>query len=243
MLRVMLVDDEPPARRALKRLLEEHDDVAVVGEAGSVAEARQALRKVRPDVVFMDVEMGDGEGFEMLDGAGPQPDVVFVTAYSRYAVHAFEVAAADFLVKPVDPERLALTVQRLRQRHDLQGERNGRDAPAPDKDRLLINLPGARLSLPFQAVLSLTAEGDFTRIAISGGREQLVCRLLGQFEADLPRPPFLRLSRSILVNLAQVDRVEWLEGGRAQLFLDHAKHMVPLGRAAARRLRQMEAPA
>lgn len=243
MLRVMLVDDEPPARRALKRLLAQHDGVAVVSEAGSVAEARQALPKVRPDVVFMDVEMGDGKGFEMLDGAGPQPDVVFVTAYSRYAVHAFEVAAADFLVKPVDPERLALTIERLRQRHDRQGERNGRDAPTPDKGRLLINLPGTRLSLPFQAVLSLTAEGDFTRIATSGGREELVCRLLGQFEAELPRPPFLRLSRSILVNLAQVHRVEWLEGGRAQLFLGPAKHMVPLGRAAARRLRQMEATA
>ncbi|MEP9375275.1 LytTR family DNA-binding domain-containing protein [Aquabacter sp. CN5-332] len=240
MLRVMLVDDEPPARRGLKRLLAEHGDFCIVAEAATLAEAVKAHAATRPDVVFLDVELGDGKGFEMLAGADTRPDVVFVTAYSRYAVRAFDVAAADFLVKPVDPERLALALQRLRERRAAMplDRLDGSGAIPAERERPLLNLPGMRLTVPFKMVLSLSAEGDFTRIALSDGREQLICRLLGQFETDLPRPPFHRLSRSIIVNLDHVHRVEWTDGGRAQMFLGRSKQAVPLGRTAARRLRQ-----
>lgn len=225
----MVVDDEPPARRSLKRLLAEHPDLAVVGEAASLAEARQQLAAMRPDIVFLDVELGDGKGFEALPDADPVPEVVFVTAYSRYAVEAFDVAAADFLVKPVDPERLALTLQRLRQR---------RAQPVPGEARLRLHLPGRQVLLPQARILSLTAEGDFTRIAVSEEKDHLVCRLLGQFEAELPDPPFRRLGRSLIVNLSQVRRVEHAESGRARLLLGAEERPLALGRAALRRLKE-----
>lgn len=225
----MVVDDEPPARRSLKRLLAEHPDLMVVGEAESLAEARQGLAEVRPDIVFLDVELGDGKGFEALPQAGPLPETVFVTAYSRYAVDAFDVAAADFLVKPVDPERLAVTLQRLRQRRALQ---------APGEAKLRLHLPGRQVLLPQARILSLAAEGDFTRIAVSEEKDQLVCRLLGQFEAELPDPPFRRLGRSVIVNLTQVRGVEHADGGRARLLLGPEERPLVLGRAALRRLKE-----
>lgn len=233
MLRVMIVDDEPPARRGLRRLLAAHGDVVVVAEAASLHEARPALAAVRPDLVFLDVELGDGKGFHAIAGTEPRPDVIFVTAYSRYAVDAFDVAAADFLVKPVEPERLALALQRLRERRAL--------LPAHEA-RLRISLPGQQLLLPRARLLSLEAEGDFTRIAISGDKDRLVCRLLGQFEADLPDPPFRRLGRSVIVNLDQVQQVKNLDGGCARLLLGPEGRALDLGRAATRRLRETSRP-
>lgn len=229
----MVIDDEPPARRALKRLLAAHADLMIAGEAGSLAEARDALAQVRPDVIFLDVELGDGKGFEALAPATeltlPRPDVVFVTAYGRYAVEAFDVAAADFLMKPVEPARLAICLQRLRERRQPAG--------IPEA-RLRVQLPGRQQLLPHGAILSLQAEGDFTRIATLDERDLMVCRLLGQFEAELPDPPFRRLSRSLIVNVRQVRRVEGLEGGRARLLLGPQERPLALGRAAARRLKE-----
>lgn len=241
MLRVMLVDDEPPARRGLKRLLAQHADLSVVAEAGSLAEAIATLPAAEPDIVFLDVELGDGKGFEVLGHAETRPEVVFVTAYSRYAVRAFDVAAADFLVKPISPERLALTLQRLRQR---QSSRPGDDvsAGASDRRKLLLNLPGMRIIVPVASVLLLEADGDFTRIITADGGEHMICRLLGQFQAELPSPPFHRLSRSMIVNLDHVHRMEWTGGGRAELLLGPFNRAVSLGRAAARRLRQAGLP-
>lgn len=229
MLRVMVVDDEPPARRSLKRLLAAHADVIVAGEAASLAEARAALAAIRPDVVFLDVELGDGKGFEALRALAPAPEVVFVTAYSRYAVEAFDVAATDFLMKPVEPERLALALQRLRLRLGPTADR---------EDKLRLTLPGRQVLVPHARILALAAEGDFTRIHVSEDKDLLVCRLLGQFESELPDPPFRRLSRSVIVNLAQVRRVENADGGRVQVILGAETRPLALGRAAARRLRE-----
>lgn len=236
MLRVMVVDDEPPARRGLKHLLAAHPDLLVVAEADSLARAVQVVSATRPDIIFLDVELGDGKGFEMLAHAEGSPDVVFVTAFGRYAVDAFDVAAADFLVKPVDPDRLAVAVQRLRARRT--GARHSPPAPEP---RLFINMPGQQLMVPHTRVLSLVAEGDFTRIAVIEERDRMVCRLLGQFEAELPTPPFRRLSRSLIVNLTQLRQVEWIEGGRARIILGPEARAFHLGRAAARRLRESSA--
>lgn len=241
MLRVMLVDDEPPARRGLKRLLAEHADLSVVAEAGSLAEAVKALSEARPDIVFLDVELGDGKGFEILGQSERRPDVVFVTAYSRYAVRAFDVAAADFLVKPVNPERLALTLDRLRQRRAAKAN-EASAVVAPEKRKLLLNLPRMRLIVPLKSVLLLEADGDFTRVITADGGEQMICRLLGQFQAELPSPPFHRLSRSMIVNLDQVRRLEWTGGGRAEIAVGRSNRTVKLGRAAARRLREAGLP-
>lgn len=228
MFRVMVVDDEPPARRSLRRLLAGHPDLMIAGEAGSLSEARRLLPETRPDLVFLDVELGDGKGFDMLAPAEAAPDIIFVTAYSRYAVDAFDVAAADFLVKPVDPQRLALALQRLRER---------KAAAHAAEPRLRVQLPGQQLLVAHTRLLSFTADGDFTRIAVADEKDVLVCRLLGQFEAELPSPPFRRLSRSLIVNMTQVRRVESAEAGRARLFLGTQERPLLLGRAALRRLK------
>lgn len=115
MLRLLIVDDEPPARRGLKRLMLLHEDVDVVGEAGSLDEADELTHALRPDAIFLDINLGNELGFNLLERLDRMPAIVFVTANRTYAPRAFDVAALDFLLKPVEPQRLALTLERLRQ--------------------------------------------------------------------------------------------------------------------------------
>lgn len=251
MLRVMLVDDEPPARRGLRRLLRAHEDIEVIAEAGTVSEAQQLAAALHPDAIFLDVELTDGRGFDLVAQLVPAPAIVFVTAHDLYAVEAFDVSAVDFVLKPVDPGRLAVTLERLRRnRPDVarpalaDGKRednvelHGDSAYGDPLPRLHLRIDGRSVIAPLGTVAMLAAEADFTRVFIDGARDYLVCRLLRHFEAQLPTPPFVRLSRSLIVNLHQLERVEWQEAGRCSLSLRGHVGPVALGRIASRRLRQ-----
>ncbi|MGF6229149.1 two-component system LytT family response regulator [Inquilinus ginsengisoli] len=251
MLRVMLVDDEPPARRGFRRLLQAHSDVEVVAEAGTVAEAREQADRLRPDAIFLDVELTDGRGFDLLAQLSPMPAIVFVTAHDLYAVKAFDVSALDFLLKPVDPQRLSVTIDRLR-RHRLDAARaeapgrerqddaelDGDPQPGGSQQRIHLRIDGKSVIAPLGTVAMLTAEADFTRVFLKGARDYLVCRLLRHFEAQLPKPPFVRISRSLIVNLDQLERVDWQDAGRCSVSLGGGIGPIALGRIAARRLRQ-----
>ena len=251
MLRVMVVDDEPPARRGLRRLLRAHADVEVVAEAGTVSEAQAQAAALRPDAIFLDVELTDGRGFDLVAQLSPMPAIVFVTSHDLYAVRAFDVSAVDFLLKPVDPQRLAVTVERLRRhrqetlRAPVSGrerqddvELNGDPQRGSPQQRIHLRIDGRSVVAPLGTVAMLAAEADFTRIFLKGARDYLVCRLLRHFEAQLPTPPFVRISRSLIVNLDQLERVDWQEAGRCSLSLGDGIGPVTLGRIAARRLRQ-----
>jgi two-component system, LytTR family, response regulator len=115
-MRAVLIDDERLARKELSRLLEEHPGIEVVGEAGNARGAREVMARLRPDLLFLDVQMPGETGFDLLETLDSVPEVVFVTAYDEYALRAFEVSALDYLVKPVEPSRLARTVARLLRR-------------------------------------------------------------------------------------------------------------------------------
>lgn len=249
MLRVMLVDDEPPARRGFRRLLQAHPDVEVVAEAGTLAEAREQAGRLRPDAIFLDVELTDGRGFDLLAQLSPMPAIVFVTAHDLYAVKAFDVSAVDFLLKPVDPQRLAVTMDRLRRhrrdpapaaeaaRQD-DAELDGDPQPGGAQQRIHLRIDGKSVIAPLGTVAMLAAEADFTRVFLKGARDYLVCRLLRHFEAQLPTPPFVRISRSLIVNLDQLERVDWQDAGRCSVSLGGGIGPIALGRIAARRLRQ-----
>lgn len=238
----MLVDDEPPARRGLRHLMQAHADMEIVGEAGSVQQAREMALALRPDALFLDIELADGLGFDVLDLLSPPLAVVFVTAHDLYALKAFDVAALDFLLKPVDPDRLAVTVDRLRQRRSAAAaptqQRNVGDTARLSEQRLHLRINGQSTIVAINKVTLLKAEEDFTRIFVAGEREHLVCRLLRHFEAQLPTPPFFRVSRSLIVNLARLENVQWLGSGRCSFSVGEDMQPISLGRDAAQRLRR-----
>ena len=113
-MKVIIVDDEPPARREMRRLLVEFPWMEIVGEAGSAAEAEALIEALHPELIFLDIQMPGGSGFDLLARLEHVPQVVFTTAHDEHAVHAFEVSALDYLLKPIDPRRLASTLDRVR---------------------------------------------------------------------------------------------------------------------------------
>lgn len=237
MPRVILIDDEPPARRGLKRMLAVFDDIEVIGEAGTIDQARDLIAALRPDAVFLDIELSSGKGFEIVTDLSTETAVIVVTAYSLYATDAFDVAALDFLVKPVDPDRLETAINRLRER--LAPPPLAAAAEARPPARILLKSMMSSVMVPVSSITLLQAEADFTRVHLDSDQTYLAGGLLGKFEADLPSPPFCRLSRSLIVNLEHIHTVEWQAGGRSLLRFGTDSRDFPLGRSATRRLRQL----
>ena len=231
MIMALIVDDEAPARSELRYLLAAHPEVEIAGEAASAAEALTLARDTAFDVVFLDVEM---PGLSGVDAAAlvrerrDPPAVVFVTAHDRYAVDAFAVEAFDYLVKPVDPERLARVVERLR-------ERTSENA-LPVEKIPVVSAGGTEL-LDFDQVHFVQADGDYSRVH-TYDRSYLCTASLGELEERLG-PRFARIHRSHLVNLGKVAGVRRAAPDRFRLQLaDAAKTELDVARRQSRLLRE-----
>ncbi|AMB44492.1 MULTISPECIES: response regulator transcription factor [Methylobacteriaceae] len=235
MLRLILVDDEPLSRQRLRYLLDGRADVTLVGEAGSVSDAVRLIAQERPDGVFLDVEMGDGTGFDVLGRLVHPPCIVFVTAYSHHAVDAFGVQAVDYLLKPVRQSRLEEALRRL------EAALRRAEPRIPDKAPAMFHmrLPGRALSVPHDAVVLLSAERDYTRIVLEGRPPLLIRQTLGRSAAELPDQTFHRLGRSLIVNLDRLCEVDQKSRDTTWIRLAGWDQGVLLGRAASDDLRRI----
>lgn len=240
-LRALLVDDERLVRKHLRQLLADHPTVTVVGEAGSVPEAATIAAQLKPDVIFLDVQMPPATGFDLLPLLDPAPAIIFVTAHDEYAVRAFAASAADYLLKPVTPERLALALQHVRygRPHAAVSEAPG-SAPsrlAPDH-ALVLRDAGRVRRVRVSEIAALVADGSYTRVHLAHERPMLVLRRMTDWESLLPAPPFLRLERSLLVNLDRIAALDIHSRDSAGLTLDAlGSPPLPLARVALTRLR------
>jgi DNA-binding LytR/AlgR family response regulator len=230
-IRALLVDDEAPARSELRYLLGSHKNVQVVGEAASAAEALALAKAVHYDVVFLDVEM---PGLTGLDAARlvreqPRPPaVVFVTAHAEYAVDAFSVEAFDYLLKPVDPDRLARVLERLA----------ARPAEGPPVEKIPVVAGGRTELIDYDQVHYVQADGDYSRVH-TYDRSYLCTSSLGELEETLPGNRFARIHRSYLVNLAKVAAVKRAGPDRIRLALDDAERTeLDVARRQSRQLRE-----
>jgi two-component system LytT family response regulator len=229
-LTALLIDDERLARAALRRMLGAHPDVLVSGEASNAEQARAQIRRLEPDVIFLDVEMPGTNGLEMLDGIRDAPLVVFTTAYSEHAVRAFEIHALDYLLKPIPAERLSAALDRVR-KVLLENERHVR----PERQILLRD--GQRTwRVAIDQILLLQSEGNYTRIYFEGNCP-LIYSSLNALGARLDPAMFFRVSRSHIVNLRKIVSLEpHPEGGLAAVVGDGLR--VQISRRRSRTLRR-----
>jgi two-component system, LytTR family, response regulator len=209
-VRVLIVDDERLARERMRGMLAQQPSVTSIAEAANVTSAADAIRANCPDVVFLDIEMPGGNGFELLERASGDFAIVFVTAFDEYAVRAFEVNALDYLVKPVDPARLSRTLERIASRAPVP-RRDLRPLSADDRLFLPRERSGRFVSLT--SVVAITAAGSYSEVRTSDGRTDLVHRTMEEWEAVLPGAIFRRVHRSAIVNLDLVVRTERLLTG------------------------------
>jgi two-component system LytT family response regulator len=210
-MKALLVEDEPLARKELRRLLAPSPWIEIVGEATHVDEAEARVRELAPELLFLDIHMPGGTGFDLLARLDYAPKVIFTTAYDQHAVRAFEVNALDYLLKPIEPARLAAALARVR----------STEASEPSEtplDRIFVRDGPRCWFVPLAEVSVVSAEGNFVRLHW-GALEPLVAKSLVAFEARLDPQRFFRANRAQLVNLDFVDGVDLGIGGRLHVRL------------------------
>ena len=212
-LRVLIVDDEPLARRGLRARLRAMADVEIVGECDSGAAAVAAIEEQEPDLVLLDVQMPEVDGFAVIDavGADKMPLTIFVTAYDAHAIRAFDVNALDYLLKPIDSERFAIAVDRARQRLAetnavSKGDALTRVLADTNAGRIVLR-DGSRVLLFDQRDIDwLSADGDYVRVHVKG-RNYLVRHTMNAMESRLDPQQFARVHRSTIVNVSRVAEI------------------------------------
>jgi len=209
-MKALIIDDERLARNELRRMLEPFTNIEVVGEAGNADEAEKLIGELRPDLLFLDINMPGKDGFELLAALETAPHVVFVTAYDEHAVQAFDVNALDYLLKPIDPERLAAAVNKLAQ---LPKEQDAARGNLTADDRIFIKDGERCWFVALKDVRLLESEGNYVRVRF-GENKPLVLRSLNNLEKRLDPHVFFRANRKQMVNLAYVQKIEpWFSGG------------------------------
>lgn len=218
-LRVLLVDDEAPARSRLRHMLRDEPDIEIVGEIASGRQAVEAIRELRPDLVFLDVQMPGLNGLEVCRALAPEelPRIVFVTAYDRYALEAFELHALDYLLKPFDQERFRKTLAHARNQVRPAASAASADpvlaalkhlqAATTRPERLVFKCDGRVVFVRFEEVDYVESEGNYAKIH-AGTAVHLVRETLSALEQQLAPDRFLRISRSVIVNLDRVKEVQ-----------------------------------
>lgn len=236
-IRALIVDDEPLARRGIRQLLDREPDVTVVGEARNGREALRALRTLDPELVFLDVQMPEVDGFGVLRAVGPErmPSVIFVTAFDAFAVQAFDAHAIDYLVKPLREARFAEAVQRVRERLRsadavslsrqlsalLATTDQARPTPPPATGRrIVVPTSTGELVLDAEEIDWIEAE-DYYAAVHTRGRRHLIRESLASLEARLDPARFVRVHRSAIINLERVREYRAdASGDRAVLLRD-----------------------
>jgi len=209
--KAILIDDEPLARQELRRLLQAQPQVSVVGEAGTINDARELLSRAGYDLVFLDIQLRGGSGFDLLDSVLPGAQIVFVTAYDRFALRAFEVNALDYLLKPVAAQRLAATLQRLGDDRAPAAQPPAAVAPTQRltaEDRVYVRTGSATRFVAVAAICAVRSAENYTEVVLEGGETLLVLRTLKSWEEALPETHFVRIHRQALVNLTRVRKIE-----------------------------------
>jgi two-component system, LytTR family, response regulator len=240
-LRALVVDDEPVARRRLKTLLAA-EQTDVIGECETGEQAIEAIERLRPDVVFLDVQMPGLDGFDVVDALEPgrHPDIVFVTAYDRYAVRAFDVHAVDYLLKPFERARLRKTLERLSARSDAREARRRVHAAVESVRaqrplrRVLVKGSGRIYAVRVEDIDYIEVAGHYVEL-YTGATTHLVRETIGSMEARLDSSRFVRIHRSVVVN---IDRIRELRPAfhREFVVVLHTGHELRCSRTYADRL-------
>lgn len=241
-LRAVLVDDERLARKRLRELIAIHPGIQVIGEADSVETAATLVQELQPEVVFLDVEMPPGNGFDLLpllSGSPRMPEIVFVTAYEAFAVSAFAVSALDYLLKPIHPERLALTIRKLQTAREARRTLGaGGTEPWTLQTRVPLSDGKKQSMVEVRDIAAIQALGAYSRISLCSQPPVLVLKSISEWERRLPAASFVRIDRSLIMQPQLLRTTEKISRDETLVTLDGVPARFSIGRAAASRLRR-----
>lgn len=219
-MKTVIIDDERLARAELANMLSLHDDIEVIDDCATAQEAVETIDRLKPDLIFLDIQMPGMSGFDLLEDLNHMPMVVFVTAYDEYAIKAFEVNALDYLLKPVDEVRLEKALEKVRQSHVPSSDGREVDSPSNANDRKLSMSERIFLKdgdkcwfVTLNEVRMFESEGNYVRVYFDKYKP-LVLKSLNNLEKRLDEKDFFRINRKFIVNLKEITRIEpWFNGG------------------------------
>ncbi len=201
----IIIDDERLARKELASMLSEFPNISILGEADDVKSAVEQIEKHNPDVIFLDIQMPGESGFDLLNKLDKELKVIFVTAYDEYAIKAFEINALDYLLKPINPERLKNSLERL---DSKEKETKDFSKPINYEDHLLITINSKLKFIPVKSIVAISAAGDYSNLIFANGKKGLTLKTMKEWEKRLPTNNFSRIHRSNIINLNYVDHIE-----------------------------------
>lgn len=217
--RTIIIDDERLAREELKSVLKDFMEISIIDEAQNGDDGIEKINRLKPDLIFLDVSMPGMTGFEMLKKLDEIPYVIFVTAYDEFALKAFEVNALDYLLKPVDIDRLTETIEKLKQKEesDFESSRPSKairsDRPLTSEDRVFIKDGEKCYFVKLADVRMLESDGNYVKVYF-GSNRPLILRSLNSFEDRLDPSSFFRANRKFIINLEWIEQIEnWFNGG------------------------------
>lgn len=239
-LKCLIVDDERLARKELRLLLADFKEIEIVGEAENLTEAGRIIETAKPEVVFLDIQLPGENGFDLLEQTDAAFKTIFVTAFDAYALRAFEVNALDYLMKPVNPDRLGQTIEKLL---NAEGKKPQINDQSPLRslefdDRLLVETGEHSFFLKINSISHINSSGDYTEVFTIKGRKFLIEKPLREWEERLPEKYFARIHRATIVNLEAVERVENWFNRSYQIYLQNSRESFTVSRRYAAKLKQ-----
>ncbi len=236
-LTAIIVDDERLARVNLRKLLESHPEVVIVGEAASCESAVELIQKYNPGLVFLDIQLNGETGFDLLEKVKSSVKIIFVTAYDEYAVRAFEVNAADYLLKPVSPERLKASLGRILTAASVPGS----EVKVYEySDSIYVRLTNSTSSfIKISSIICISPVGNYSRLVTLEGKHCLVLKTLKQWEEELPANHFIRIHRSCIINIGHIDRIEKKQKSQHLVYLKGLPQPLEISRRFAGKLKSL----
>ena len=231
----VIIDDDHVGREWVRSLVQAHEVLMLLGEAADLEGGRTLIESARPAVIFLDIHLAGDNGFDILPHLTSPPKVVCVTSSPFHALRAFEWDAVDYLVKPITAERFSQTVQRLQRVFDSSLAA----VPHTVNDRVCLRSEGRMRVVRLDEILCLKADGNFTRVHLGDGSSPLIGRMLGEYEEILPRPPFFRVDRSLVVNFNRFAAVHRQSKNEGKLWFRNFSESMGIGRTAMLRINEI----
>ena len=211
-MKALIIDDERLARQELKSLLAEHKDIEIIGECSNAEDAKEKINQLKPDVLFLDIQMPGKTGLELIEEISGLPEVIFVTAYDEFALRAFEVNALDYLLKPVSKDRLNDALKKLFAKEEKDGKKEN-SAPFLDDDMVFVKDGEKCWFVKLSNIRLFESEGNYVRVLFDNHRP-LILRSLNNLDVRLNPKTFFRASRKHIINLKWIENIEtWFNGG------------------------------
>ncbi len=239
-LRAMIIDDEVFVREDLRYMLASNNDIEVVCESGTINEAKKLLSENSVDVVFLDIQLRGGSGFDLVPFIDRPTEIIFITAYDEYAVRAFEVNALDYILKPVTENRLAESIERLKS--GLRGIKTASPKAGPYKpdDRIFVKTDSGQVFVCLEDILSISSiGGNYVNLTLKGGESLLSRITLKEWEKTLPESIFFRIHRATIINLKSIERIDYQKDGSCLVSLSGLKDTCTVSRRMAPGLKNL----